>query len=439
MKTIVHAGNHVLSALSGCLTRLVRSQWRSFIVLLLLSFVPRLTQLSHMPAIALIPNADRELGAIAISLTQSGHFADPYALPTGPTAHLPPLYPLIVSLIYRTLGLTPAAGYASRLLIAASASVLYALLPWIADQFGLSRQAGFLGGVVAALADPHWYDHGEYLAAIVLSLLLVAFLRRWTAGRVPCGRSLLLGLGIGTAFHLQPALLSVVVGCFAFELWWKRGRRNAISLAVCALGILLACSPWALRNYVTFHSLFFIRSNLGLELRMGNHQGAAATFEEMDARPYTHYQHPTLLALEAAKLREIGEVEYMRLAGRDALAWIRAHPGEFLSLTLKRFANLWGGPLYRPQAAPGVLLLTILAICGFWLNVRTLTTPQRAVLIIPLVTYPLIYYVVAYMPDYRVPINWILLLLVGSLVWSGISGIRARHPVTSQGQSLPTA
>jgi hypothetical protein len=36
---------------------------------------------------------------------------------------------------------------------------------------------------------------------------------------------------------------------------------------------------------------------------------------------------------------------------------------------------------------------------------------------IPLICYPLVYYVVIYMPRYRVPLDWILLLLAGAAVW----------------------
>jgi len=272
MKTSIHAGCQLLlGALSAGVTWLVRSSWQSFLLLFLLSFWPLFNELSHTPAVELIPNADREFGAVTISLMQSGKFANPYVLPTGPTAHLPPLYPLLVSLIYRWFGLTPAAGYVSRLMIAVTASMLYALLPWIADQFGMSRQAGFLGGVAAALGDLDWYGNGDYLTGIVLALLLVAFLRRWTRRQASWYGSLLLGFAIGAGFHLQPVLLTVVLGCFAFELWWNQGRRSLASLGICALGILVACVPWAWRNYTTFHSLFFIRSNLGLELRIGNH------------------------------------------------------------------------------------------------------------------------------------------------------------------------
>jgi hypothetical protein len=38
--------------------------------------------------------------------------------------------------------------------------------------------------------------------------------------------------------------------------------------------------------------VFFIRSNLGLELRMGNHDGAVADIEVMDAREANSMRHP---------------------------------------------------------------------------------------------------------------------------------------------------
>ena len=58
--------------------------------------------------------------------------------------------------------------------------------------------------------------------------------------------------------------------------------------------------------------------------------------------------------------------------------------------------------------------LTALAIVGAWRTFPKMTTPQRAALLIPLVLYPLIYYVVAYMPRYRISIDWILYILAGA-------------------------
>ena len=81
-----------------------------------------------------------------------------------------------------------------------------------------------------------------------------------------------------------------------------------------------------------------------------------------------HYIHPAArLCSEARKLIELGEIEYMRQAGGEALAWISAHPAEFLWLIAQRFANLWAGPLHKPvKDSPGVLALTVLAIMGAW-------------------------------------------------------------------------
>ncbi|MGB5889954.1 MAG: hypothetical protein WBH75_08255, partial [Thermoanaerobaculia bacterium] len=59
---------------------------------------------------------------------------------------------------------------------------------------------------------------------------------------------------------------------------------------------------------------------------------------------------------------------------------------------------------------------------GAWRTLPGMTHPQRAALMTPLICYPLIYYIVAYMPRYRVPLDWILLLLAGAAVWSWLEG-----------------
>ena len=101
---------------------------------------------------------------------------------------------------------------------------------------------------------------------------------------------------------------------------------------------------------------------------MGNYDGASATFDEMDASN-THYIHPRADLMEARKLLELGEFEYMRQAQGEALAWISAHPAESLWLTVQRFTNLWAGPLHKPlKESIDVLALTILALAGAQLS-----------------------------------------------------------------------
>jgi hypothetical protein len=118
---------------------------------------------------------------------------------------------------------------------------------------------------------------------------------------------------------------------------------------------------------------------------------------------------------------ELGEAEYMQQVQAEAWDWIRNNPARFISLTARRFVNVWVGPIHRPlKDVLGVLALTSLAIVGLWRSLQKITIPQRAALLIPLITYPLIYYLVAYMPRYRIPLDWVLYILAGAAIWQAI-------------------
>ena len=107
-------------------------------------------------------------------------------------------------------------------------------------------------------------------------------------------------------------------------------------------------------------------------------------------------------------------------AKREALEWITTHPTAFLRLTASRVIYFWCGPLHQPGMAAGISLFTILALLGAWRTLPTMTVPQRAALLIPPATFPLVYYVVSYTPRYRVPLDWILFMLAGAAVWHWI-------------------
>jgi hypothetical protein len=188
------------------------------------------------------------------------------------------------------------------------------------------------------------------------------------------------------------------------------------------LTVVIACLPWAWRNYVTFGEVFFIRSNLGLELRVGNNDRAEAAMEVMDRRP-VFPRHPAAQMTEARLLQDIGEMEYMRRAQREALEWIQANPIEFLRLSALRFVYYWFGPLFQPVTVTKVAytLLSVLAILGLWRWRQDLDLPQLAAVLIPAATFGLIYYVVTYMPRYRIPIDWIFFMLAGAELWYWLS------------------
>jgi hypothetical protein len=152
---------------------------------------------------------------IARSLVSNGSFADPYAIPTGPTAHCPPVYPVIVALIYAFcgMGMTGQVARCASGILAFSA--LYSLFPWIAVRFGLDRRAGVLAGLFGALLPTK--RSAEILgggwetpyAAMALSVLLIWALELWREPRLNWWRGLLWGAAWGAASLLQTSFFAI--------------------------------------------------------------------------------------------------------------------------------------------------------------------------------------------------------------------------------------
>jgi hypothetical protein len=403
--------------------RTARSPARAFAVVFVVACAVRCFLLVFTPPEYVRPETLNEPGRVAESLVQSGQYANPYLVPTGPTAHPLPVYTALIALLYRIFGFTLTAGYVRCLLNIIATAALLGLTPWLAGRLGAGVPAGLIGGLAGALVPYqglaeilNWAGNDPF-AALALGVLLVASLGRWTTGRGTWRGALLIGLGWGAAFHLAPALLLVMLACLAFEMLWGRGRARWRGPAVMALGAALACAPWALRNYAAFHEVFFIRSNFGLELRLGNHEGAAATWDALGAREGRGHRHPCCDPAEALRVQQLGEMAYMREARTEGLNWIRANPGAFLRLTSQRVAHFWLGPLDGSPASVWLVALTVLAACGAWRLLPALAAPQRAALLVPLALFPLVYYVVPYSPRYRGPLDWIILTLAGAAVW----------------------
>jgi hypothetical protein len=362
-----------------------------------------------------------EIGKVAVSLARGGAFADPYKIPTGPTAHPTPVYAGAHGLILRVFGVTTTAGYVRGLLSVVSFSVLYAMLPWLGLRLGLGAQAGVLGGLAGALVPQQGMAEivggsDQPFPGIALGLLAVAFLSRWSGGRDSALLSLFLGIACGVAVHLSPPLSLVLAGWIAFEIMWRRDWRSWALTGCLVLGAALACVPWAWRNYTTFHSFLFVRGNFGLELRLANHDGAAADIDVTAEREGPGFRHPSANLGEARKVRDLGEAEYMRQSRDEALDWMRRHPGEFLRLTALRAVHFWCGPLRLPWTAAATTAVTILALLGLRRALPAMLCPRRAVVLMPLASFPLVYYVVSYVGHYRAPLEGLLLLLAGAEV-----------------------
>jgi hypothetical protein len=118
-----------LALLRNAMNWMARSPLRAFIIIFLLGMSFRLFFLSKVPNRHILPHDRWEDRAIATSLVERGQFADPYMIPTGPTAHLPPIVPGVHALFWILFGMNLKGGYAAFLFSLTTFSALYALLP----------------------------------------------------------------------------------------------------------------------------------------------------------------------------------------------------------------------------------------------------------------------------------------------------------------------
>jgi hypothetical protein len=376
-----------------------------------------------------------EMEKIARSLATHGTFADPYFLPTGPTAHHAPIYPFLLSLVFRLFGYGAAAACATALMNFALAAFQWALVPRIADQAGLPRSVGIATALAGTLVPYRFVKEVKWEAPLVGAAiaLLVLLTLRWWQSRTP---SVLQTLGIGAAwgvgmmcsasllpvFPLIMALIVIRATPAARSVWL---RHTALATA----GMLAAIAPWTIRNYVELHGPVLMRSNFGIEFSLSNNPEAyvlaADNYEIGYPNNHFHLHHPWSNIGEAREVARLGEIAYNRRLVIETGGWIRGNPGWFASLTARRLVYFWLTP-YRRQAWKNFVLTpwTILAICGLVLMI------QRGLALGWLIAmlwigYPLVYYVVQADTRYRYPIEWTLTLLAIYAVHSLVSARRA--------------
>jgi hypothetical protein len=147
----------------------MKTAWRAFLLIFLVHLGVQGLFLTRVPAQHVLPHTRWEVPAVAMALYERGEFADPYCLPTGPTAHMPPFQPALMAAIYHLLGPTLAAGYVLWLLGIAFYGVMYAMLPWL----GSGSVSGPAPGSRAAGGGPHPALAGLHrgLAAVAIGLM----------------------------------------------------------------------------------------------------------------------------------------------------------------------------------------------------------------------------------------------------------------------------
>ncbi len=363
-----------------------------------------------------------ESGNIAHAIAAGEGFASPFRVPTGPTAWMTPIYPLLIAGIFRVFGAYTYPAFLAAIGINIAAG---ALTCWPLYRLGRAMA----GSSAAALAAWLWALFPNALLLSVESIwdaclaALCATLLVWGAVELSRGRGWTgwCGFGLLCGFTL---MLNPTVGILGFlpALWaaWRAGQwRRA---AACAILALLCCVPWTVRNYRVFHAFVPLRSILGLQLWMGN--------SELAKDVWLGEGHPIRDTAEREKYIEMGEIAYMRAKRNLALAYMAGHPAREAQLIGWRFLAFWTGGTPHPLRFLGEdhtlwsmyvfvfnVLAAVLAGVGVVALARGGNPYVLAAAVMPAL-YPVAYYLTLALPRYRLPIDPLVLLLAAVAVLS---------------------
>jgi hypothetical protein len=361
----------------------------------------------------------REMERVAGCFAETGSFCNPYATPTGPTAHVGPLYPILLGSIYRVFGpFTPSAMLGQAMLSWIFCALRCALLIPLATVLRLPCRAGTIAAILGIFFIGAFNTElrGGWDAPLI-ALCLMAIV--WAAARFSGpsdfrpASALLLGLAAGVILLINPAPLPVIaayclLGACAF---WPGFARYALSLAAFILGIVIVLTPWTLRNLYVLGNPMPFRSNFGLELFLAyNETGAASTLDLDIAR-----LHPALNVEASRQLAAMGEVEFHRRKEHEALDYIRNHPATAARIFAAHIVYFWFPPadnlIFRLLLA-GLTITSAIGLILLWRE-----NPRAGVLIaVVWIAFPLVYYITIWSSRYRYPMEWTMLLATAALL-----------------------
>src|SRR5208282_5692136 len=417
----------LLSSMRERILRLAASPW--FIAALAMAFRTAflLYKACLIPGevLAAVP-FQNEAGNVAAALAQGHGYCCLFREPTGPTAWLSPVYPLLLAALFKLFGtFTLSSFYAAVLLNCIFSSL--ACIPL----FHAGKRIG--GTPTAALASWLWaiFPAGiilpfEWIWDTSLSALLAAALLWATLELANASRHrhfALYGLLWGFSLLTNPALgalLPFLVGWLLYRRRGNRGEQLRLTLLPLAM-ILLTCLPWTSRNYVQFHRLIPLRSNFPYELWSGNNE----IFDEhsREVNRITRYEQVRLYA-------KLGEDDFLEDKRQKATEFIRTHPALYAQLLGRRIVATWLGvespwqDFFRAESLLVRLILiwnalTLLGVLAGLLRLLLARNPFfLPVAVYPLV-FPLTFYIAHTSLRHRHPCDPILALLLAIALLGG--------------------
>jgi hypothetical protein len=360
-----------------------------------------------------------ELGTLAQCLLTGQGLSSPFGGSTGPTALLAPGYPAIIASIFRVFGsFTFAAAIAVMVLQLLFSVVTVWMIMHIAQRCSGTRAAN-LAGAFWALSPPLLWMPTIFWETSLSTLLLVSMIA-WALryerrpGVLPWA---LMGGYCGLTLLVNPALLLPLLSILGWAAWQTR-KTFRYSPFLCLFILLLVYAPWPMRNALVLHAFIPLRSTVGFELWVGNRAGATGFLDESVSPIFNRGEYDQYVSK--------GEAQYMGTKSALAKAYIRAHPSDFLRRSTLRCFRFWTGTGSKDGSvfyAIHAVLTTFLGVAGIWRLFARRRVSLAALFLLPLLLFPLPYYITHAEFRYRLVIDPVLTILAAYAL-SGRDGVQ---------------
>lgn len=240
----------------------------------------------------------------------------------SPTAFRPPGYPLILSLFYLLGARVVILRSLNFIILGISIYLVYKILSQ-----GSSILAAVMGALFAVLYPVNFYSAGTLYPQTLATLLLLGVVYLLVLDKNRIGYYILCGLLSGMLILTVPTFIFIlpVIGIW---YWIFPGKMWGGGLVIALVVSALVVSVWTARNYIQFRTFFFVSTNSGQNLLLGNSENATPNGgSSVDISKYV------------AQSSNLSEVERDRFFRDQAINYILSHKFHSIELYLLKFLN----------------------------------------------------------------------------------------------------
>ncbi len=264
-------------------------------------------------------------------------------------SHRSPLYPCLLSLVYRCLG----ASVAVHVLLQAILSTIVVWLLYLVAARTFDRQTGLVAAAILAVYPYGLYHDLRVFDTPLFEALLAGFIlaAMKLADRPSAWGGVAAGVLAGLAVLCRSLFVTFVPVAMLYVMVARRGAlaRRAVAAALMGVALFAVLTPWLARNY-GIHGRPLMSTYGGWNFLLGN---SPVTLKAISAGGEADGELSRWLQGRAPEFAGLSETAMDQWFYGEGKTYVREHPGMFARLLAIKVVNYWS--IFKSPPAEGVV------------------------------------------------------------------------------------